>query len=58
MCPHVLIPFKPAGPNSWLSGVLSIDEREMFARVMLEDVIAAAKDANCRPVIIATEPLR
>ncbi len=55
MCPHVLIPFKPAGPKSRLSGVLSIDEREMFARVMLEDVIAAAKDANCRPVIIATE---
>ena len=55
MCPHALIPFKPAGPKSRLSGVLSQEEREAFARAMLEDVIAAAKDANCSPVIIATE---
>jgi len=55
MCPHALIPFKPAGPKSRLSGILSPVEREAFARVMLEDVIAAAKDANCSPVIVATE---
>ena len=55
MCPHALIPFKPAGPKSRLSGVLSPEERETFARAMLEDVIAAAKDANCSPVIVATE---
>ena len=55
MCPHALIPFKPAGPKSRLSGMLSPDERETFARAMLEDVIAAVKDANCSPVIIATE---
>ncbi len=55
MCPHALIPFKPAGPKSRLSGILSPEEREAFARAMLEDVIAAAKDANCSPVIIATE---
>ncbi len=35
--------------------MLSPDERETFARAMLEDVIAAVKDANCSPVIIATE---
>jgi 2-phospho-L-lactate guanylyltransferase len=55
MCPHALIPFKPAGPKSRLSGILSPEEREVFARAMLEDVIAAAKDANCSPVIVATE---
>ena len=55
MCPHALIPFKPAGPKSRLSSVLSQEEREAFARAMLEDVIAAAKDANCSPVIVATE---
>ncbi|MFA5237819.1 MAG: 2-phospho-L-lactate guanylyltransferase [Methanoregula sp.] len=55
MCPHALIPFKPAGPKSRLAGILSPEEREAFARAMLEDVIAAAKDANCSPVIVATE---
>jgi 2-phospho-L-lactate guanylyltransferase len=55
MCPHALIPFKPAGPKSRLSGILSPEEREAFARAMLEDVIAAARDANCSPVIVATE---
>ena len=55
MCPHALIPFKPTGPKSRLSGILSPEEREAFARAMLEDVIAAAKDANCSPVIVATE---
>ncbi len=55
MCPHALIPFKPANPKSRLAGILSPEEREAFARAMLEDVIAAARDANCSPVIIATE---
>jgi 2-phospho-L-lactate guanylyltransferase len=55
MCPHALIPFKPAGPKSRLAGILSPEEREAFARAMLEDVIAAARDANCSPVIVATE---
>ena len=35
--------------------MLSPEEREAFARAMLEDVIAAAKDANCSPVVVATE---
>ncbi|WP_292427024.1 2-phospho-L-lactate guanylyltransferase [Methanoregula sp.] len=55
MCPHAMIPFKPASPKSRLAGILSPEEREAFARAMLEDVIAAAKDANCSPVIVATE---
>ncbi|MEN6396094.1 MAG: 2-phospho-L-lactate guanylyltransferase [Methanoregula sp.] len=54
MCPHALIPFKPANPKSRLAGILSPEEREAFARAMLEDVIAAVKDANCSPVIVTT----
>jgi 2-phospho-L-lactate guanylyltransferase len=55
MCPHALIPFKLVNPKTRLSCVLSQDEREVFARAMLEDVIHAVKDANCSPVIVGTE---
>ncbi|HUH79185.1 MAG TPA: 2-phospho-L-lactate guanylyltransferase [Methanoregula sp.] len=55
MCPHALIPYKPANPKTRLSGILGKEEREAFARAMLEDVIAAVKDANCSPVVVATE---
>ncbi len=55
MCPHALIPFKLVNPKTRLSCILSQEEREAFARAMLEDVIYAAKDANCSPVIVGTE---
>jgi len=55
MCPHVLIPYKPVNPKTRLASVLDKDEREAFARAMLEDVIAAVRDAVCTPVIVATE---
>jgi 2-phospho-L-lactate guanylyltransferase len=55
MCPHALIPFKLVNPKTRLSCVLSQEEREAFARAMLEDVIYAIKDANCSPVIVGTE---
>lgn len=55
MCPHALIPFKLVNPKTRLSCVLSQEEREAFARAMLEDVIHAIKDANCSPVIVGTE---
>jgi 2-phospho-L-lactate guanylyltransferase len=55
MCPHALIPFKLVNPKTRLSCVLSREEREAFARTMLEDVIYAIKDANCSPVIVGTE---
>jgi len=35
--------------------MLSLEERESFARAMLADVISAVKDVNCSPVIIGTE---
>ncbi len=55
MCPHALIPYKPANPKTRLSCMFSQDERETFARAMLDDVVDAVKDANCRPVIVATD---
>ena len=55
MCPHVLIPYKPVNPKTRLSSILDQAEREAFARAMLDDVIFAVKDANCSPVVVATE---
>lgn len=55
MCPHALIPYKPKNPKSRLSPLLSPEEREILAREMLADVIESVKDANCSPVIVATE---
>jgi 2-phospho-L-lactate/phosphoenolpyruvate guanylyltransferase len=55
MCPHALIPFKLVNPKTRLSCVLSQEEREAFARAMLDDVIFAIKDANCSPVVVGTE---
>jgi 2-phospho-L-lactate guanylyltransferase len=55
MCPHVLIPYKPVNPKTRLSSLLDQSEREEFARAMLDDVTFAVKDANCTPVIVATE---
>ncbi|MDD1693458.1 MAG: 2-phospho-L-lactate guanylyltransferase [Methanoregula sp.] len=55
MCPHALIPYKPKNPKTRLSAILSQEEREKFAFAMLEDVVSAAKDALCSPVIVGTE---
>jgi 2-phospho-L-lactate guanylyltransferase len=55
MCPHALIPYKIVNPKTRLSCLLSQEEREAFARAMLEDVIYAVKDANCSPVIVGTD---
>ena len=55
MCPHALIPYKPKNPKTRLSAILSQEEREKFAFAMLEDVVSAARDAMCTPVIVGTE---
>ncbi len=55
MCPHALIPYKPVNPKTRLSCVLSQEEREVFARAMLSDVIYAVRDVNCSPVIVSSE---
>ncbi len=55
MCPHALIPYKPKNPKTRLSAILSQEEREKFAFAMLEDVVSAARDSMCSPVIVGTE---
>jgi len=55
MCPHALIPYKPKNPKTRLSSLLSQEEREAFAFAMLEDVVSAARNAMCTPVIVGTE---
>jgi 2-phospho-L-lactate/phosphoenolpyruvate guanylyltransferase len=55
MCPPALIPYKPVNPKTRLSSLLSQEEREQFARAMLEDVKAAVKDAMFSPVLACSE---
>lgn len=51
---HALIPFKPKNPKTRLSSVLSQDEREEFARVMLCDVINAVNRTGCTATLLTT----
>lgn len=55
MCPPALIPYRPRNPKTRLSSLLNQEEREQFARAMLEDVKATVKDAMCNPVLVCTE---
>jgi 2-phospho-L-lactate guanylyltransferase len=53
---QAIIPFKPVNPKTRLSCMLTQQERERFARDMLEDVIAAVIAAGCNPCILSTHP--
>lgn len=52
----VVIPFKPVQPKTRLSCVLSDEEREQFALMMLRDVLDAARNAGCDPLVLSTAP--
>lgn len=52
----VVIPFKPVQPKTRLSCVLSDQEREEFALMMLSDVLNAVRSAGCDPLILSTAP--
>jgi 2-phospho-L-lactate guanylyltransferase len=54
--PVAVIPFRPVDPKTRLSGLLSREEREAFARAMLADVIAAVRGAGLDPIILSTHP--
>lgn len=54
---EVLVPFSTDRPKSRLSGVLTPDERESFARAMLRDVLDAIEAAGGEPRVIATDPI-
>ena len=51
---HALIPFRPVNPKTRLSGVLSEEEREEFAQVMLGDVIYAVRRTGCTATLLCT----
>jgi len=54
---RVVVPFDAAAPKTRLSGVLDSDERDDFARVMLDDVLGAVREAGHTPEVLSTEPL-
>lgn len=56
---HALIPFKPVNPKTRLACILSQEEREEFARAMLEDVIASVLKSGCSSAsLLCTHPFR
>lgn len=54
---RVVIPYTPDDPKSRLGPPLDPDERAAFAACMLEDVVAAARDAGARPEVLSTGQL-
>lgn len=54
---RVLVPFTPHDPKSRLAPALDADERSAFARVMLEDVLTAVRDAGGDPEILSPTAL-
>ena len=55
---HALIPFKPTNPKTRLSCILNQEEREAFARAMLEDVIASVLKSGCSATLLCTHPFK
>ncbi len=54
----VVIPYKPLQPKTRLSCIMTEEERQNFAYMMLRDVVNAVKTANCSPLILATAPVK
>ncbi len=53
----VYIPYHPDDPKTRLDPVMSKEEREEVARLMLSDVHAAVEEAGQSPVVLATREL-
>jgi len=51
-----VIPFRPKNPKTRLSCVLEPEERDLFAGMMLSEVVDAVVSGGCQPLILATEP--
>jgi 2-phospho-L-lactate guanylyltransferase len=54
----VVIPYKPTDPKTRLSCILTGEERQSFAYMMLRDVVDAVKSAGCSPLILSTAPVQ
>jgi len=50
----IAIPFRPIDSKKRLGTIMSLPEREGFARAMLSDVIETIIDAGCAPVLLTT----
>jgi 2-phospho-L-lactate guanylyltransferase len=53
----VVVPFKPINPKSRLSDVLSEKQREVFAKLMLQDVLNVLKSFDLEIKVITTSKL-
>jgi 2-phospho-L-lactate guanylyltransferase len=51
---QVVVPFDARDPKTRLAPVLDTDERQQFARAMLEDACAAIEETGQEPTILAT----
>jgi len=51
---HALIPYKPVNPKTRLAPVMTQEEREEFAEVMLGDVISAVRKTGCTATLLCT----
>lgn len=54
---RVVVPFAAGDPKTRLADAMDADERAAFARVMLDDVIAAVRAAGMSPEVLATGPV-
>ncbi len=53
---HAVIPFRPVNPKTRLSCVMNQEEREEFARVMLDDVVGVINESGCDTILLSTHP--
>ena len=54
---RVVVPFAPSDPKTRLGSLFDAEEREAFARRMLDDVCLAIRTAGYEPELISTEPM-
>ncbi|TYL40106.1 2-phospho-L-lactate guanylyltransferase [Natronococcus pandeyae] len=54
---HVVVPFAAETPKTRLAPVLAPEERSVFARAMLEDVLTAIEATGHETTVVSTAPL-
>ncbi|MFC4436621.1 MULTISPECIES: 2-phospho-L-lactate guanylyltransferase [Natrialbaceae] len=54
---HVVVPFAADTPKTRLEPVLATEERSVFARAMLEDVLTAIEATGRETTVVSTAPL-
>lgn len=54
---RIIIPFAGSQPKTRLSDMLSLSERRVFAKAMLQDVLTAVRNAGHDPIVLTPSPL-